>query len=677
MHLVSISQLSGRTCTNSLKKILEGNEPSQLKVNTSEMKEREYQIDLIQNVLPSFENFNQDIHKPRNVFVSNTESRQLERVNLLESLIQQKYRKIPNNTQFDHPCMIVEVGELYTRAIAFGFVEDTYRLIAIGESISTTYAPHFDIWIGVNEAVKQLTKISGYVFSLDGVEQKTSQSEYKSINNSVPVLVSTGPDINVFILYTSSPSKGEYIRKLLNPIPCNILFEESTNNFESIIECINEIEIARPDLIICEKDGGHERKSGSGCPEWVNLIRKSFDSDQIPKMLFIQTEPGSDATEQNITKDLKDTKGENPHITTKCEYLNQEKSYLAEIVNNIRLDKIRGENPRNKFSDYPIVHRLEASSRVFQFLNKERGGNIGIMGVHLDYSNTSITTSQSGEIQTNYYPEFGIPSRPQNYHNNLSPEDVLYWMNVEIEKTYIEEYLSNKWLFPFNIPTTDVELEIEYAIACQILFSIVAKYSAGQESIKKESSRNRQSYEIIFASGNIFSLSQDSVRDALVLLNGIQPVGVFSMLLDRMDLIPAMGAVAGIDPLIAVQVMESNVFTNLGTFICIESQAKAGTPVLNVNIKYGSGNTENYEIIKGEFVNFPVSEGEITELILQPLHKCNIGMGPGKGGKIRVHGGCLGIVIDGRGRPVPLPSNRLERMEKIRQWERNLRQFHQ
>jgi len=99
--------------------------------------------------------------------------------------------------------------------------------------------------------------------------------------------------------------------------------------------------------------------------------------------------------------------------------------------------------------------------------------------------------------------------------------------------------------------------------------------------------------------------------------------------------------------------------------------------VVNINIKYGNGNTENHEIIKGELVNFPVSEGEITELILQPLQKCNIGMGPGKGGKIRLHGGCLGIVIDGRGRPVTMPSNRHERMEKIRLWERNLRQFHQ
>ncbi len=462
-----------------------------MKVNTSEKNEREYQIDWIENVLPSFENFYQDTHNPRKVFVTNTESRQLERVNLLESLIQQKYRIIPNNTQFDHPCMIVEVGELYTRAIAFGFVDDSYRLIAVGESISTTFAPHFDIWIGVNEAVKQLTKITGYVFSLDGVDQKPGQSEYKSINNSVPILLSTGPDINVFILYTSSPIKGEYIRQLLKTIPCNILFEESINNFESIIEYFNEIEIVRPDLLICEKDGGHERKSGSGCTDWVNLIKTSFDSDQSPKMLFIQTEPGSGATEQNITKDLKDTKGDNPLITTKCEFLNKEKSYLTEIVNNIRLDKIRGESPRNKFSDYPIIHRLEASSRVFQFLNKERGGNIGIMGVHLDYSNTSITTSLSGEIQVNYYPEFGIPSRPQKYLNNLSPEDVLSWMTVEIEKTYIEEYLSNKRLFPFSIPTTVVELEIEYAIACQILFSMAAKYSAGRKSIEKESSTKK------------------------------------------------------------------------------------------------------------------------------------------------------------------------------------------
>ena len=113
------------------------------------------------------------------------------------------------------------------------------------------------------------------------------------------------------------------------------------------------------------------------------------------------------------------------------------------------------------------------------------------------------------------------------------------------------------------------------------------------------------------------------------------------------------------------------------TFICAESETKTGTILLKVKINYDSGKSEDYEIYKGDLVNFNLSEQEHAELVFQPFHKCDIGMGPGKGGRIRVKGGYLGIVIDARGRPIRLPEDKLDREEIIRHWENSLHRFNQ
>jgi hypothetical protein len=61
--------------------------------------------------------------------------------------------------------------------------------------------------------------------------------------------------------------------------------------------------------------------------------------------------------------------------------------------------------------------------------------------------------------------------------------------------------------------------------------------------------------------------------------------------------------------------------------------------------------------------------GQRAELQLQPLHKYDVGMGGlGRGGSLRVVGGALGVIIDARGRPLPLPTDPARRREIIGKW---------
>jgi hypothetical protein len=54
---------------------------------------------------------------------------------------------------------------------------------------------------------------------------------------------------------------------------------------------------------------------------------------------------------------------------------------------------------------------------------------------------------------------------------------------------------------------------------------------------------------------------------------------------------------------------------------------------------------------------------------IDPLHRANIGLGPGKSTTIQVIGGLFGLVIDARGRPLEIPREPKRRRSLLLKWQ--------
>jgi flagellar biosynthesis/type III secretory pathway ATPase len=64
----------------------------------------------------------------------------------------------------------------------------------------------------------------------------------------------------------------------------------------------------------------------------------------------------------------------------------------------------------------------------------------------------------------------------------------------------------------------------------------------------------------------------------------------------------------------------------------------------------------------------PLPIGQDTDLVLQPQHRADIGQGAGKKISMQVGGSALGLVLDGRGRPLDLISDEVRRRSLIKKW---------
>ena len=117
-----------------------------------------------------------------------------------------------------------------------------------------------------------------------------------------------------------------------------------------------------------------------------------------------------------------------------------------------------------------------------------------------------------------------------------------------------------------------------------------------------------------------------------------------------------------------MQVLESGAFQSLGSAVSVIASASYGELVLRARLTYDNGSEARADVKYGSLELMPLATGQSAKLTLQPQHGADVGFGPGRGGTVTVSGGAMGVVIDGRGRPLDLPDDPVRRRELIKKW---------
>ncbi len=268
------------------------------------------------------------------------------------------------------------------------------------------------------------------------------------------------------------------------------------------------------------------------------------------------------------------------------------------------------------------------------------------------------------------YPQFGLGSHLVDMLNQVPAKEILRWLSLNLTEDDLRNYINNKSLYPASLPATPAEMAIEQALARQAIYSATRQAAGGfPAQVASAGDGLLPWFEAMVVTGSAIAQAPNLAQSALMLLDGLQPCGVTTFVLDQNQIAPALGAAAGVNPLLVVQVLESNAFLHLGTVIAPVGHARPGSPVLRLKMVYESGHEASLEVKQGALEVVPLPAGQTARLQLQPLHRYDVGMGaPGRGGGLKVMGGALGVIIDARGRPLTLPDDRNRRKELYRKW---------
>jgi hypothetical protein len=152
-------------------------------------------------------------------------------------------------------------------------------------------------------------------------------------------------------------------------------------------------------------------------------------------------------------------------------------------------------------------------------------------------------------------------------------------------------------------------------------------------------------------------------------LDSLQPTGVATLILDPHNLTPALGVAAGVVPLATVQALDSGSYVSLGTVVAPVGGGRPGRPMLRLRLDREGGDSMEGQLRYGQLTVLPLRQGEFGKLTLRPERGYDVGFGgPGRAGAVRVSGGAVGVILDGRGRPLDLARDGGRFRDLVQKW---------
>jgi hypothetical protein len=566
--------------------------------------------------------------------------------------------------------LVVDIGTIKTRALLFDVIDGRYRFITAGSATTTLGLPYFDAGEGVRRALNHLAEVTGRIFLGEDGNLITPSRPDSSGVDAFALTMSAGPPLKVVAVGLVQEVSIESACHLAETTYANVVSTLSLNDRRTQEARIDTILQARPDLIIMA--GGMEGGASLSVRkllEAAGLASYLMPKGQRPHILFAGNQQMQSEVEESLAGVGDIYLAPNIRPTWEMEQLAPAQKQITNIFRKIRSKQVLGIRELDSWSNGKMIPTSLAFERVIRFLSQIYDPSKGVLGIDIGASSTTITTAFTGKSSLGVYPQFGLGTNLPMLLRLSKIEDITRWLSEDIPTDSLLDYIYNKAAFPASLPVTVEDLSIEQALARQVMQLSIKKISRTfPRKITPYGTEVLPWFEPIMVTGSVLTQASTPGQTLLMVLDGIQPCGVTTILLDQNNLVSALGAAADSNPVLAVQVLGSNTILNLGAVIAPIGNAKVGTSILRIRITYSDGREANKEIKYGSLEIIPLPLREAATLRLQPLHRFDVGMGPGRGGRLQVVGGSLGIVIDARGRPLPLYTDPVRRREKMKKW---------
>ncbi len=565
--------------------------------------------------------------------------------------------------------LAVDIGSAHTRAMLFDIAADRYMFVAQGRSPSTAAAPFRDISEGLRLAIEELQKITGRV--LIGKDERLilpSQPDGSGVDALVST-ISAGPAVSIVAAGLLDDLSLESARRLAGTTYARIAESIGINDRRKTEVQIDAIIQAKPDVVIVAGgiESGATRSIGR-ILEVIGLASYLIPAARRPVLLY--------AGNQQMAQKVKSQFGQMqtvriaPNLRPDFDHedLGPAHASLSEIVQKVRAGQMGGAADLISLSNGHSYPTATAFGRMIRFLSKVYDSNKGVLGVDLGATSTVIAAANDGRLSVSVQTPLGIGEGLAGITGKVDPLEILQWMAAPASPDDILDYLHQKITCPGSLPTSPEEQGIEQAVVRAVLRQALKNLPASTAGLPiAHGDRLATPFEPIIAAGAALAGAPTPSQCALMILDGLQPIGVTTLVADPNSLAAALGAAARLNPVLPVQVLESGAFQNLGTVISPVSGAPTGAPILHARLVYADETETQLDITQGSLNALPLERGKTARLFLEPIGRTDPGIGRSSRG-VKITGGVLGVIIDGRGRPIRLPADHSQRQETLQKW---------
>ncbi|MFZ0546589.1 MAG: glutamate mutase L [Candidatus Promineifilaceae bacterium] len=581
-------------------------------------------------------------------------------LNLENTTIQRENGR--SQTQENYAYLVADCGRTTTTVTLFDVVEGRYRFVARGQALTTADPPWFDLMRGVQQAISQISEATGRLLLNDqGILMRPTRNDGSGVDYFGAVISAAEPleALIVGLLDEVSVASARHALETIYAREVDHFSLADKRNQQNQIDAILKL---KPDIVLIA--GGTDGSTDQRLMDFIETIAMGIsmmDVNRRPVVVYA----GNSRLRAKAKEALSDVTSfhvaDNVRPSLEEEQIGSVLGLVGEMYEARKIGTVSGIDEIMGWSTFPVMPTAHAFAGILEYFATLYKGRV--MGLDIGSDSVTFVTTAPDELHLSVRSDLGMGRPIEQILAKVEPAAILEWVLSDVTPNTLRDFIFNKALKPYTVPITDAELHLEQAIARQMIRLAVddAMRSWGWPGHMPE-------MNLLILRGGVITNIPRSGQAILMVLDAIQPTGLFPVVIDRYSLLPAMGLLAAQNPRLVVQVLNGGVLEDLGWVIAPNGRAQAGDTILNVRIESESLGSIQIEVAFGTLEVLPLAPGQKAVLTLEPQRRFDVGAGPGRSRKVTVYGGTVGLIIDARGRPIKLPKDDAERQAQIRQW---------
>ncbi len=582
-----------------------------------------------------------------------------------------------------------DCGSTTTKAISIEKKADSFRLIARGEAPTTVEAPFEDVTRGVLNAIREVEELTGKKL----LEGEKLIKPAKNDKEGVDIYVSTssaGGGLQMLVAGVVKTMTAESAARAALGAGAIVMEVIASNDGRMPHERVELIRRLRPDMILLA--GGVDGGTKKHVVELAELIAAA---DPKPRFGVGYKLPVIYAGNKDAREDIKRILGDkvalyivdNIRPVMERENLKPARDKIHELFMEHVMQHAPGYKKLMTWTDVPIMPTPGAVGLLVEKVARKE--NIEVIGVDIGGATTDVFSVFKGVFNRTVSANLGMSYSISNVLVEAGIENIMRWVPFDIDESELRNRIRNKMIRPTTIPQTLEELIIEQAIAREALrlaFEHHKTMAVGLKGVQQERTISEafvqtmtgetlvdmMSLNLIIGSGGVLSHAPRRVQSALMMLDAFQPEGITMLAVDSIFMMPHLGVLSTVHEEAATEVFDRDCLIRLGTCIAPKGVDKPNKVILKYRIEMPDGKVIEDVLKFGEIKKIPLDVGQKAKVYLEPEKGFDVGVGKGKKHEAEVEGGVVGIIFDGRGRPLSIPSDRKQRVEMLSKWIKSL-----
>jgi uncharacterized protein (TIGR01319 family) len=450
-------------------------------------------------------------------------------------------------------------------------------------------------------------------------------------------------------------------------------------------EQISRIRHLRPDMILLS--GGVDGGTTTHVAELAELIaaadpRPRLGASYRLPVVFAGNVGAREAVSTALDGHTELSVVDNLRPTLDAENLAPARDRIHDLFMEHVMAQAPGYDKLKSWTSAPVMPTPGAVGEIIRTIAREK--RISVMGVDIGGATTDVFSVFRDVFNRTVSANLGMSYSISNVLASTGLDNVLRWVPFDIDESELRNRIKNKMVRPTTIPSMLRDLQVEQAIAREALrLSLVQHkdFATELKGVRKArdiseaftqkgsgaSIVDMMTLDLLVGSGGVLSHAPRRVQAALMLIDSFEPAGITRLAVDSIFMMPQLGVLATVHPQAATEVFERDCLVPLGTCIAPVGSTRGGAPLATVHLTLADGE-RSIAIGHGDLVRVPLGTGERARCRIEPARGVDIGGGPGAALDTEVEGGEVGLLLDGRGRPLDLPGTAAERVAAIEGW---------